>query len=97
MPFKYDYGDVVLLSVRFTDVNGVPADPTTITFMTLSPTNVRASYVYGSSAVVKDGTGLYHLTINPTQEGTWSWRAEGMGTVADAFEGRFHVNDSAFY
>lgn len=97
MPVKYDYGDLVVLAARFMNLDGVLTDPTTVTVKTLSPLNTTTSYVYGSSAIVKDAVGVYRLNVRPTTEGMWSWRIEGTGAVEEAFEGKFYVEESAFY
>ena len=53
----------------------------------------QVSFVDG--ALVKDGTGVYHVDITTATAGQWTYRWEGTGTVQQADEGSFVVEASA--
>lgn len=80
------------LYVTFRNRDGALADPTTVVCKVLSPAGATTT-----PTVTQDGTGLYHTEVTLTEEGTWSYRFEGTGTVVAAFEENIRVADSAFY
>lgn len=94
---EYDRGDRVRLSAAFTDADGAPADPTTITLYVLDPTRTVTPYVYPAAVeMVRDALGAYHADLTLSLEGPWYYRWTGTGAIVAAAEGRFHVRQSAF-
>ena len=95
----YAWGTDVKVVAYFYDENGVAADPTGVSFTALGPDMTPTSYVYGTDAeVTKDSTGVYRLTVNLTEPGTWRFRAVGSGTVVVAIESQpIPVAESPFY
>lgn len=92
-----DRGDVLRLTVRFTDADGNPADPSTITLYHKTPGGVLTTRVYGiDGAVARDGVGVYHYDLALSICGGWPVRWEGTGAVQAAVEGLIHVGPSAF-
>ena len=97
MANSYDGGDLVRVSLAFTDENGTDADPTTVRGRFRDPDGAITTYLYGTDAeLVKDATGRYHFDVSPATSGEWRYRGEGTGAVQAAAEGRFSVRASAF-
>jgi len=101
-PGKIWPGTALRIEVDFTDADGDPVDPTTVTFKTHSPCGDIASYVYLTDAEVgKSAVGSYYADITvPTSNsaGRWGFRWETTGagtTIAD--EGNFIVQLSKFF
>lgn len=95
----YNAGSAVRLTASFVDLTNNPADPGTITLKTKDPVGGITSYVFGSSAMVKDSVGNYHMDIQIPDvtlnvAGTWYYRWEGSGTITATFEGEFIVSPS---
>jgi hypothetical protein len=97
---EYHVGDLVRLTATFTNAAGSATDPTTVTCLVkLRHVHGAAtqSYTYAGGTVIKDATGVYHVDVSPTTEGTWDYRWIGTGTVQAADEGAFRVPESYFY
>ena len=87
----YDKGDLLRVSASFTDEDGDPVDPTTVTFKAKVGSTVT-SYVYGDDdEVSKDGTGNYHVDLSLDTAGTWWVRVESTGTGQAAAESSLRV------
>lgn len=87
------------LTASFTDSDGDPVDPDTVTFKTCSPSGTKAAYVFGTdSEVQKASVGNYTADIVPDKAGRWHIRWETTGTGATvAIEDNFVVKKSAFF
>ncbi len=98
-PGKLYVNTTVRININFQDEDGVDVDPATVTFKTLSPSCVEATYVYlTDTAVGKSSVGDYFADVVPDEAGRWSYRWVTTGTgTATAFEGAFLVQDSAFF
>jgi hypothetical protein len=92
---NYTAGDVVQVSVLFTN-NNVATDPTTVTLYVKNTTAGLTQYIYGSSAIVKNGTGSYSYNLTTTASGQWWYRWTGAGALTAAAEGSFTAGPSAF-
>jgi len=93
----YDSGDVVRINVAFTNLAGATVDPGTVTVKVKNPVGVKTTYVYGIAVeVVKDDVGLYHMDLEPTIQGVWSYRFEGTGANKGSEENTFQIRESAF-
>lgn len=93
----YTVGALVRLSATFTDADGDPANPTTVTFKTKAPDNSIANYVFpDDAAVINPTAGSFYVDITVDQSGAWCYRAEGAGTVQAASEADFEVDESCF-
>lgn len=87
-------GDMVRISAAFTNLSDVPADPTTITLKIRVDDSTISTFVFGSSAMVKDSVGNYHYdytvpTTNTTCKVEYRW--EGTGAVVAIQEGMFYA------
>ena len=97
MASNYDVGDLVRVSLPFTDAIGAAADPTTVRGRFRDPSGAVTTYLFGTdSELVKDSTGNYHFELSPTASGEWRYRGEGTGAVQAAAEARFIVRATAF-
>lgn len=93
----HDIGDVVRISVAFTNQAGTPVDPGAVTVKVKNPIGVKTTYVYLVDAgVIKDSTGNYHLDLEPTIQGIWNYRWEGTVSNKGAEENSFQIRESAF-
>ena len=95
----YNIGDVARLSVLFTDVNGAPADPTTVTLTVWSPDNTQNVYTDATTpTVVRTSTGAYYLDLPLTQAGpnayapAYIYRWTGTGVLMAVEEGWIAVS-----
>ena len=85
---KYDIGDELRLSVSFTDITGVAADPTAVTCTVRAPDGTET--VLNNT---KSTTGSYYADVGPTQSGTYFFRWAGTGALVVAEEGQFYVRE----
>lgn len=87
----YTLGTGITLSAPFA-VNGIAADPTTVTFYIRDPLDDLTTYVFGvDPEITNPSVGLYQLALVPTIPGHYNWRAEGTGAVIAACEGDFEI------
>jgi len=97
MSNTYDIGDLVRVSVTFTDADDAPADPTAVTFQFTDPSDETTTYTYGvDDELVKDDTGDYHVDVSLAEAGRYYYRWAGTGTVKAAEEDWFGVRESRF-
>lgn len=92
----YIEGQLVRLSASFTDAAGAAADPDTVTFRH-QPVSVSGStvtthtYPSGSTDIVRDSTGEYHIDVSMDDPGTHYWRWESTGDAQAADQGQLIV------
>lgn len=97
MANQYDNGDLVRVSVVFTDSSNANVDPTVVKVSVKTPAGVTTTYTYGTdAALVKDSAGHYHLDIDASASGTWHYRWFSTGTGQAAAESFFVVNAGNF-
>lgn len=84
----YDLGDVVALGVTITDVNGNPANATSVVATITCPDGTQVL-----PTVTNSGTGLYDVSYTPTQYGRFTIRWVATGTNASAYADEFSVRD----
>ena len=95
----YDIGDLVRVTVTFTNFAGAVADPTSgqVTFAYRAPGASAVNLTYPTDpALVRESTGVYHVDISITDDGKWRYRATGAGAVIAAVEGDIVVRASQF-
>lgn len=83
----YIQGCQVRVTSTFTDFNGANTDPTTVTFKIHSPSGLETTRTYGVSGITKTGTGVYYSDITLDEEGEWTYRWVGTGTLVVAGQG----------
>lgn len=88
---SYTLGQVVRLSVAFTDSAAAAVDPTTVTLKIKDPVGAEVTKTYALSEVIKDSAGIYHFDHTPTLEGSHHYRWEGTAP-STAAESRFFMN-----
>ncbi|PKO49005.1 MAG: hypothetical protein CVU31_02480 [Betaproteobacteria bacterium HGW-Betaproteobacteria-4] len=90
-------GEVATLTMRVTTLDGISADPGTITLKIESPASGVADYIYGVAAeIVRDGEGLYRAEIPLNVAGRWYYRWDLASPNAGAVEGSIEVKRSRF-
>jgi hypothetical protein len=96
-------GDMVRISAAFTDADGDPADPTTVTVrVRMRRSGEEATeYAYDTDdEVVRDSAGNYHLdyevpALPANHRGmTFEYEWQGEGAVTAVEQGTFHVSDA---
>jgi hypothetical protein len=93
MATTYDKGDLVRLSVAFTNSAGTATDPTTVTLKVKAPGTALATYTYALGQVTKSATGSYYKDVSLNASGRWWYRWEGTGAVETAEEGWLEVRE----
>jgi hypothetical protein len=90
MSFKQ--GSLVRLAGPFLDSSQNPVDPTTVYITIARPDGQRNTYQYGvGSLIVKDSTGNYHIDVDASIPGKWSYWWHSTGTAQAADEKSFTV------
>jgi len=93
MANSYESGDLIRISATFTNDAGAATDPTSVTFE-LAPYGAPAMlYLYPSSSLVKDSTGVYHGDFIPAP-GNYTYAIKGTGAVQRTVTGAFYVKQS---
>lgn len=88
----YDIGDVARITATFTDVAGVPADPSAVSLVYEDPSGAVTTHVFGTDAeVVKSSTGVYYEDVPIDEAGDWHYRWLATGTGAGAQQGQLMV------
>lgn len=96
-PGRHYVNAPISITANFKDSSGNDLDPTTVTFKTVDPSRLAASYVYGTDdEVVREDAGDYTATVTPDKAGRWFYRWESTGGVI-ASEGDFLVQLSQFF
>ncbi len=91
----YVVGQSVRLSASFTNPDGTPYDPGTVTITYKAPGVAPVSKVYGQDAeVTRDGVGEYLMDLIAGATGEWHYRIEGVGGGQAAAEDAFYVSET---
>ncbi len=98
-PGKYYINSPLRLTSAFMDDAGDNITPDTVTFKTMSPSGVAASYVFLTDDEVQQlDDDSFAADITPDEAGRWRFRWETTGTgMTFATEGDFLVMASDFY
>jgi len=88
-----DIGNERSLDVNFTDVNGNPIDPTTITLRVRDPDGTQEVFTYPTQ-VQRSGVGAYFYIYKFTDYGIYSYRYEGDGAAVAAGDNQIQVTNS---
>ena len=97
---EYDVGDLVRVSVVWTDDDSAAIDPDVVRFIYRTASDVKTTYLYLTDAeLVKDSVGNYHVDVAATNSpGLWNYRFEGEtsgGVAQGADEHEFKVTSSS--
>lgn len=88
---EYLLGTGITITETFM-LNGVPTDPTTVTFYLRDPHDDLTTYIFGVDAeITNPAVGVYKITLTPTLVGHFNYRVEGTGAVVAVCEGDFDV------
>lgn len=82
----YDIGTSVELDAAFTNLAGVPANPTAVVCTVKKPDGTSTTPTATSTVV-----GTWTASVTVDQAGIWRYRFAGTGAVVVAEEGRFLV------
>ena len=78
------------------NLNGSPADPTTVSLLVTDPVGVQVTYTVTVGQITRTGTGVYTCAIScapstATIDGLWSYVWIGAGAVSDVQPGTWRV------
>jgi hypothetical protein len=97
---KYEIDTSIQLNAVFLNpLAGVPIDPTEVEAFVMDPTGTITNYnsLTPFSGVIRDNVGRYHLTIEPSLPGVWTYKFQGVGNAnATSPDTIFTVAASAF-
>lgn len=92
----YDIGDLVRCTGTFA-ASGSNVNPAAVMFKVKKPSGTVVTYTYGTdAALVRDSTGVYHVDVDATEAGEWTYRFWSTGTGQAAAEGQFLVKLTLF-
>lgn len=92
----HDKGDLVRCSCTFTDpATGAGVSPTSVSFTFARPDGTSSTYTTPNAAIVSDGNGRFHVDVDATLAGTWSYRFTASGNYQDVITNTFLVVDAA--
>lgn len=83
-------GESVRLRVSFTDLDGAPIDPTTVTLTVTNPAGTATVYLDAVNDAA--AVGAFYKDIVPATAGLWTYRYEGSGNISVVSEGSFIVS-----
>lgn len=91
-------GNEVRVAVAFTNTaTNAAVDPATVIFKYEDPSGDIVTLTYPTdTALVKDGTGNYHVDINCNEIVMYYWEFRGSGDNQATVEGSFAVTASRF-
>jgi hypothetical protein len=93
----FQVGDQLTLQSTFVSLDGVNADPTTITLKVCDPGGTITTYTYAGGDVTKFATGIYRYRLSITLPGRWLYKWLGAGAVQAASpDGVVDVQTSVF-
>ena len=94
---QYEIGTTIELQGIFTNaLNGVYADPTSITLFLLDPSGLATTQTWPGGSIVRDSLGHFHFIMTPTVSGNWTYKWKGIGTAnATSPDTIFTINASA--
>jgi hypothetical protein len=87
----YDVGDLVQITMTFTNSAGELADPTAVQLTVQTPERALLT-----PTVTNPGPGTFTAAIPVTEAGTWRYRAAGTGVVQAATDSFFEVRPQTF-
>jgi hypothetical protein len=80
-PTYFPLGSIAILNALFTDVNGAPADPTTVSFFYVLPEGLSAGELSAAVLVspTKLAVGSYQVQLQLSTSGPWlsAWVGSG--------------------
>jgi len=89
----YEQGEIVILRETFTDdMLQSPVDPASVIFQYVRPSGAIVSMRYGLDLhVMRDGIGLYHVSLIADEIGRWRYKWLSTGSGAASYEYEFEV------
>lgn len=84
----YEIGDLVRLTVLFTDINNVPENPTNTTLLIMYPDGTEPT----PPSVINPATGTFYADLSVAQSGIYRYRWTGVGSVQAVQEGQILVS-----
>jgi hypothetical protein len=86
----YDVGDLVRLTVTYTNSAGSAVDPSTVTLAVKSSAGTTA-YTYAAGSITKSSTGVYYKDVMLTVAGQWDYTWTSTGTPQQVATGTLYA------
>jgi hypothetical protein len=83
----YEIGDLAQLTVNFTNVNGVPTNPSTVTLLVQAPDTTQITYTSGT--ITNPTTGAFVQNVPVTMTGIYTYQWTGTGALQAVQQGSF--------
>lgn len=93
---EYQIGDLLQITVEFTNIAGAPANPTLIDFLIRDPSGNVATLTQVDASNPATGTWVWMMPAAFNRAGTWRFRAVGKEGVVTAVERTASVGQSLF-
>lgn len=94
----YDVGDLIRLSVELVDLDGFPADPTTLQLLVVRPDQGTDSFIWTPPSpvdLVHPSTGEFYYDYAPAAAGLYRYEFAATGAATADEAGYFEVRQSA--
>ena len=82
----------------FTTVDGVVADPTTVTLELRRPDGTELTYAWptgGDALLVRESAGRFYRDLTIDTSGRWCWVLTGTGVIQTSEQGQFYARRRA--
>jgi hypothetical protein len=80
---EYEIDTTIELQGVFTNaLQGVYADPTSITLYILDPQGSETTQIWPGSNIIRDSLGHFHFIMTPTLAGIWTYKWQGLGPAS---------------
>lgn len=96
MTGSYQLGDRIYLQGTFTGEDDALADPTAIVCKVKDPSGNVTTYTYALAQITRVSLGVFRVSIDLDESGTWYYRFVGTGLIVAADETEFFVEESEF-
>jgi hypothetical protein len=91
---SYDLGTAVTLIGTFTNLQGQPTDPASVTLRVLDPTGTET--IVNTGQMTHGSAGNFSFVVTPLLAGVWYYRWEGTGAVVATQDNWFEVRKTPF-
>jgi hypothetical protein len=83
---RYLIGNIIRISSTFTNLTGIPTNPTSVVLTIKKPDLTETT-----QTPTNDSAGNYHADITPDQVGMYYYYFAGTGAIVAATQGQFSI------
>lgn len=91
---SFDIGNIIRLSVAFTDTSNAPVDPGVIQLNVRTAGGPVETFTYADNQIMRDGVGRYHYDYTPAVPGLYYYRFVGSEGATAAADSQFGITAS---